>query len=62
MAEATDRATAALIGGALGDALGMPTQLLSPAQISELYGFVNRFRRAVRQSPCIEGPAGGRCH
>jgi ADP-ribosylglycohydrolase len=40
---ARDRATAALLGGALGDALGMPTQLLSPAEIEAAYGFVDRF-------------------
>jgi ADP-ribosylglycohydrolase len=59
MAEATDRAAAALIGGALGDALGMPTQLLSPAQISEAYGFVDRFLAPSADHPVSKGlPAG----
>jgi ADP-ribosylglycohydrolase len=42
-AETIDRAMGALIGGAIGDALGMPTQLLSPARIAQLYGHVEDF-------------------
>jgi len=33
----TDRALGALVGGALGDALGMPTQTLSPEAITATY-------------------------
>src|SRR5690554_3381660 len=56
---AEDRAKAALIGGALGDALGMPTQLLSPAQIRETYGFVENFVLPVPDHPVSKGlPAG----
>lgn len=56
---AEDRARAALIGGALGDALGMPTQLLSPAQIKQSYGFVDRFVPPSDDHPVSKGlPAG----
>lgn len=56
---AGDRAIAALIGGALGDALGMPTQLLSPAEISRAYGFVDRFIAPSDDHPVSKGlPAG----
>ena len=46
-----DRALGALVGGAIGDALGMPTQLLSPAQIKASYGFVDSFI-----SPSVDHP------
>ena len=56
---ALDRAMGALLGGALGDALGMPTQLLSPAGIRSAYGFVDRFIAATRDHPVSRGlPAG----
>ncbi len=56
---AEDRAVAALIGGALGDALGMPTQLLSPAQIRRSYGFVDDFVEPSDDHPVSKGlPAG----
>ncbi|MDX8491262.1 ADP-ribosylglycohydrolase family protein [Mesorhizobium sp. VK22B] len=58
-ADALDRAMGALIGGALGDALGMPTQLLSPARIAELYGHVEDFVAPVADHPVSKGlPAG----
>ncbi|MDX8512997.1 ADP-ribosylglycohydrolase family protein [Mesorhizobium captivum] len=58
-ADALDRAMGALIGGALGDALGMPTQLLSPARIAELYGHVEDFVAPVADHPVSRGlPAG----
>ena len=44
-----DRALAALVGGALGDAIGMPTQLLSPGQIVACFGRVETF--ATNGSP-----------
>lgn len=54
-----DRAMGALIGGALGDALGMPTQLLSPARIAEFYGHVEDFVAPVADHPVSKGlPAG----
>ncbi|MER8385441.1 ADP-ribosylglycohydrolase family protein [Mesorhizobium sp. M1428] len=55
----TDRAMGALVGGALGDALGMPTQLLSPARIGELYGHVEGFISPFADHPVSKGlPAG----
>ncbi|TGQ38761.1 MULTISPECIES: ADP-ribosylglycohydrolase family protein [unclassified Mesorhizobium] len=58
-AGAIDRAMGALIGGALGDALGMPTQLLSPARIAELYGHVEDFVAPVDDHPVSKGLAAG---
>jgi ADP-ribosylglycohydrolase len=58
-AEMIDRAMGALIGGALGDALGMPTQLLSPARIAELYGYVEDFVAPVTDHPVSKGLAAG---
>jgi len=50
-----DRAMGALLGGALG----MPTQLLSPAEIRSAYGFVDRFVAATQDHPVSCGlPAG----
>lgn len=54
-----DRAMGALIGGALGDALGMPTQLLSPAQIKRAYGFVDRFVVPEEGHPVSKGLLAG---
>ncbi|AZO00556.1 ADP-ribosylglycohydrolase family protein [Mesorhizobium sp. M9A.F.Ca.ET.002.03.1.2] len=59
LAETIDRAMGALIGGALGDALGMPTQLLSPARIAELYGHVEDFVAPVADHPVSKGLAAG---
>lgn len=59
LAETVDRAMGALIGGALGDALGMPTQLLSPARIAELYGHVEDFVAPVADHPVSKGLAAG---
>lgn len=50
-----DRALGALVGGALGDALGMPTQLLSPAEIKAAYGFVDRFTAPTPDHPVSRG-------
>jgi len=56
---AEDRAIATLIAGALGDALGMPTQLLSPGEINRTYGFVDRFVAPSEGHPVSKGlPAG----
>ncbi|RUX26658.1 ADP-ribosylglycohydrolase family protein, partial [Mesorhizobium sp. M4A.F.Ca.ET.050.02.1.1] len=54
-----DRAMGALIGGALGDALGMPTQLLSPGRIAELYGHVDDFVAPVDDHPVSKGLEAG---
>lgn len=59
LAEAGDRALGALIGGALGDALGMPTQLLSPAAIAAAHGFVDRFVAPRDDHPVSRGLAAG---
>lgn len=57
--DAIDRAMGALVGGALGDALGMPTQLLSPGRIAELYGHVEDFVAPSDDHPVSKGlPAG----
>jgi ADP-ribosylglycohydrolase len=54
-----ERSLGALVGGALGDALGMPTQLLSPAQIKASYGFVDSFISPSDDHPVSKGlPAG----
>lgn len=52
-----DRALGALAGGALGDALGMPTQTLSPAQIADTYGPVNDFVAPSDDHPVSRGLA-----
>lgn len=57
--EVRDRALGALIAGALGDALGMPTQLLSPQAIADTYGYVDRFVAPAADHPVSRGlPAG----
>jgi ADP-ribosylglycohydrolase len=56
-----DRARAALYGLAIGDALGMPTQMLSRERIHELYGpdGVSGFEPAPPGHPIADGmPAG----
>jgi ADP-ribosylglycohydrolase len=54
-----DRAMGALIGGALGDALGMPTQLLSPARIAAVYGHVEDFIAPFADHPVSKGLLAG---
>ncbi|MBB2973166.1 ADP-ribosylglycohydrolase family protein [Mesorhizobium sp. RMAD-H1] len=56
---AFDRALGALIGGALGDAMGMPTQLLSPAEIKANYGFVDCFIDPAPEHPVSKGLKAG---
>ena len=54
-----DRALGALTGLALGDALGMPTQSMSPALITRHYGRIAGLRDAVGAQPIAPGaPAG----
>lgn len=54
-----DRAIGALYGLAIGDALGMPTQLMSRTGIAETYGVIDRFRAADAGHPLAGGlPAG----
>jgi ADP-ribosylglycohydrolase len=54
-----DRALGAVVGGALGDALGMPTQTLSPAEIRAAYGSVNGFVAPCDDHPVSRGLAAG---
>lgn len=56
---AVNRAMGALIGGALGDAMGMPTQLLSPAEIKAEYGFVDHFLDPAPDHPVSKGLRAG---
>ena len=54
-----DRAIGALYGLAIGDALGMPTQLMSRTGIAGRYGMIDRFRAADAWHPLAGGlPAG----
>ncbi|MEY8655670.1 ADP-ribosylglycohydrolase family protein [Brachybacterium paraconglomeratum] len=56
---APDRAHGALLGLALGDALGMPTQSLPHARIAALHGRVDRLLDAAGDQPIAPGmPAG----
>ncbi|TGV80823.1 ADP-ribosylglycohydrolase family protein [Mesorhizobium sp. M00.F.Ca.ET.149.01.1.1] len=58
-AASVDGAVGVLSGGAWGDALGMPTQLLSPARIAGLYGHVEGFVAPSEDHPVSKGlPAG----
>jgi ADP-ribosylglycohydrolase len=57
--EMMDRARAALIGGALGDAMGMPTQLLSAEQIAARYGHVEDFVAPEADHPVSKGLEAG---
>lgn len=58
-AERFDRALGALVGGALGDAMGMPTQTLSPAAIEAIWGRVEEFVPPPPDHPVSAGlPAG----
>jgi ADP-ribosylglycohydrolase len=52
-----ERAVSALYGLAIGDALGMPTQLMSRAQISRRYGSITRFEPADADHPLAAGMA-----
>ncbi len=57
---AQDRALGALYGLAIGDALGMPTQLLSPAQVRARFGRIDRFVAAAADHPIARGLPAGR--
>lgn len=55
----TDRALGALYGLALGDALGMPTQIMSRASIEARFGRVTGFEAGPPDNPVAAGlPAG----
>lgn len=49
----------ALVGAALGDALGMPTQLLPAAEIHRIYGRVDRFLPPAEDHPVSKGLLAG---
>ncbi|MFF2299290.1 ADP-ribosylglycohydrolase family protein [Arthrobacter sp. NPDC058127] len=56
---ATDRAYGALLGLAIGDALGMPTQSMSQEAIAHRYGLLTGFVDATHDQPIAPGmPAG----
>lgn len=55
----TGRATAALAGLAIGDALGMPTQAMSPQQIAEKYGVITNFVASDGDQPIAPNTAAG---
>ena len=54
-----DRAMGALLGVAIGDAMGMPSQTLSRDQIASSYGRITGFRDAVAGHPVSAGLAAG---
>ncbi len=57
--ETRGRALAALQGLAIGDALGMPTQLMSHVAVAERYGEIDGFLDAAADHPVAAGmPAG----
>jgi ADP-ribosylglycohydrolase len=59
MSSADERALGALYGLAIGDALGMPTQLLSRVQIATHFGTIDGFREAPPDHRIAAGrPAG----
>ncbi len=59
MTDHRDRATAALYGLAIGDALGMPTQMRSPAEVLSQFGDLSDFQPAAPDHPIAAGmPAG----
>ncbi|MCI1963729.1 MAG: ADP-ribosylglycohydrolase family protein [Ancrocorticia sp.] len=59
MSEASRRSLAALQGLSLGDALGMPTQSMSPDQTAAAYGSIRTLRDAVAYQPIAPSmPAG----
>jgi len=57
MSTPRDRALGALYGLAIGDALGMPTQLLSRSAIAARYGSITRFEPAAVDHPVAAGMA-----
>jgi ADP-ribosylglycohydrolase len=59
MSSAGDRARGALYGLAIGDVLGMPTQLMSREEVAECFGVLDWFREAPADHPIAAGlPAG----
>jgi len=59
MSTASDRARGAMYGLAVGDALGMPTQLMSREEVAACFGVLDGFREAPKDHPIAAGlPAG----
>ncbi len=59
MTDQIDRANAVLYGLAIGDALGMPTQLLSPEHVAQQFGVLRGFEPASAEHPIAASmPAG----
>jgi ADP-ribosylglycohydrolase len=59
MSTTSDRARGALYGLAIGDALGMPTQLMSHEEVAACFGVLDGFREAPADHPIAAGlPAG----
>ena len=59
MSTAVDRARGALYGLAIGDALGMPTQLMSHEEVAACFGVLDGFREAPADHLIAAGlPAG----
>jgi ADP-ribosylglycohydrolase len=54
-----DRAYGALLGLAIGDALGMPTQLLAYTDVAERYGVLDGFHPGPRDHPIAAGLSAG---
>lgn len=57
MTTVRDRALGALYGLAIGDALGMPTQMMSRSEIAARYGSITRFEPAAADHPLAAGMA-----
>ena len=55
-----ERALGAFYGLAIGDALGMPTQLLSRARVGELFGSLVGFEEGPRENEISAGTPAGR--
>lgn len=53
-----DKVLGCLIGVGIGDAMGMPTEFLTPEQIKEHYGEVRTFQKTPEWHPLRELPAG----
>ena len=59
-ASAQSRARGALLGLAIGDALGMPTQYLPRDLVAERYGVLSDFQASPEDNPISRGMAAGR--
>jgi ADP-ribosylglycohydrolase len=59
-ASTQSRAQGALLGLAIGDALGMPTQYMPREWVAERYGILSDFQPAPQENPISRGMAAGR--